>query len=116
MKQLVEELISLYEFKGNLIRKLGDCPQNPNIRKISNSPRAFVINIKSIDVGESLLPGYYDNEMLIREIIKLVEKENSPNSIKNILKQIANEGKYRVKRGHVIKFNKYVRDHILTLL
>ena len=27
MKQLVEELISLYEFKGNLIRKL-DCPQN----------------------------------------------------------------------------------------
>lgn len=48
LKQLVEELVSLHEFnislhkfKKNLIRKLGDCPQNPNLQRTSDSCKVF---------------------------------------------------------------------------
>ena len=88
MKKLLQHSLSEDEIIRELIKKIRDLPENPNIEILGDKPKTFTMNIQ--DLEDNLSVEYYDFKSQYDLIISTFEGGSAKRTIEIINKVIEN--------------------------
>ena len=96
------------QIKKELKEMILKLPDNPNIKRLGDKPRCFVINSKNLSNNWSVF--YHDFKLQYEKICEIIDNR-TPETIVSILSGIIKTGKFRETTG-TLYFHKTVIKHL----
>lgn len=113
IKMTISEMLeTIKAFKEELIKELGNIPDNSKIKRIGNN--CFTISFK--DLNDNWSPQHHDTLAQAKILQEIIRKSENLKAIQNILKSVVVTGRISHKEYRNLVFHDDVRAFVKKML